>query len=102
MEPGDVDRLTKAIDKLNSTANRLDSSLNSGAPGNGNNVSNVNLNAGGWGVWISVTCVIVLAVMNNSNQVTITRLEQKYERMQDYLNSIYAQAPHLKPKEEKK
>jgi hypothetical protein len=34
----------------------------------------------------------------NGQNTKIDRLTEKYDRMQDYLNAIYAQAPQLKPK----
>jgi uncharacterized protein with von Willebrand factor type A (vWA) domain len=92
MDETDIATLIRSIDKLNDTVERR----NTGAS-IGNSV--INFNASGVVVWISLSCVAVLIVMNLMQGATITKLETKYDRMQDYLNAIYAQAPHLKPKE---
>lgn len=103
MNTEDTSRLVSAIDSLNQTAKKLD-----GLSSQGVNTTTVSLDAGGAGVWIAVTCVVVLAFMNVMQITTILRIESKYDnledkynRTQDYLNAIYAQAPQLKPKEEK-
>ncbi len=101
MDVGDVERLISAIDKLSSTAERLERNRLQA----GNSVGNIHLNAGGVGVWVSVSCVFILVVVNimqlGSTSNEIRDLKVQYTRMQDYLNAIYAQAPQLKPKEEK-
>lgn len=88
----DVERLRKATEKLASSADRV-----AGHSIGGVNNSN-RFDFGGVGVWICVTCVIVLAVLNFNQATQLSDMNRKYDRMQDYLNAIYAQAPHLKPK----
>jgi hypothetical protein len=77
------------------------------------NATSVTISAGGVGVWIATTaCLVMLAVLlvgglwmsRELNRIDVTMSERKEEadRMQTYLSAIYAQAPHLKPKDEEK
>lgn len=70
-----------------------------------NNSSNVtfSISAGGVGVWVAVTACITMLAMNVGLGVMYVDLSRKYDRTQDYLNTIYVWAPHLKekPKQEK-
>lgn len=77
------------------------------------------INASGMGVVAAVLVAIVMLVINVMQGRDIVRhdasiekmeavqraandkMEMKYERMQDHLSAIYAQAPHLKPQPEK-
>lgn len=77
------------------------------------------INAGGMAVAAAVLAAVVMLVINvmqgrdisrQSNTIdkmeiaqreAIDKMEAKYERMQDHLSAIYAQAPHLKPQPEK-
>lgn len=63
--------------------------------------------------WIAVICVVAALVWGLgkdgdkaealvSMQSEISRQQVSIDRMQDYLNAIYMQAPHLKPPEEVK
>lgn len=76
-------------------------------------VSSITVDAGGVGVWIASTaCMVMLGVLivgglwmsRELNRIDVTMSERKEEadRMQTYLSAIYAQAPHLKPKDEEK
>lgn len=82
------------------------------------NTAKAENNMGGAGVWMATTAALVMFAVNvmQSRQIdqqtatiseinrrvdsTNSELNRKYERMQDYLNAIYAQAPHLKPQEQ--
>jgi hypothetical protein len=65
----------------------------------GNNVSTMNVNAGGFGVWICTSiCMCQFAILLAGGFLYLEH-SRKIDRMQDYLNSIYLQAPQLKPKE---
>lgn len=75
------------------------------------NVSSITLYAGGVGVWIAATaCFVMLASMivgalwmsRELTRIDVALSERKEEndRMQTYLSAIYAQAPHLKAKED--
>lgn len=65
--------------------------------------STIHVNAGGAGLWIAVTCCIVTTIiaigMGIGWAVTAYKQGTQIDRMQDYLNAIYVQAPQLKPKE---
>lgn len=71
-------------------------------PGNSSNAT-IQVNAGGIGMWVAVTCCAVMFVLGVSMAVlgglAYTSTQQRLDRMQDYLNAIYMQAPQLKPKE---
>ena len=76
-----------------------------------NGVSTITVNAGGVGVWACLTaCIMMISMMliggmwmsREFNRIDreMTDRREGMERMQTYLSAIYAQAPHLKPKEE--
>lgn len=94
MDSVDTSALINAIDRLNRTAEKLDTKAS-----NSVSYGNIHFDTGGMAIWISFTLTCVLAAVNIMQLANITKLESKYERMQDYLNAIYAQAPHLKPKD---
>lgn len=70
-------------------------------PPRGDNTATIHVNAGGLGLWAAVTCAVVCGALTVVLAAGFLFLAFKYDRMQDYLNAIYAQAPHLRPKEEK-
>jgi hypothetical protein len=88
IEEGDVGKLVTAIDRLNSSIDKIDK---------GGNNSHASINANG--MYISVTCVIILLVLSLYQSRDVAEMHRKYDRMQDYLNAIYMQAPQLRPKE---
>jgi hypothetical protein len=109
----DAKELTSALrDFLNKSSDLggLSGLTNSG-------VSTVNINAGGVGIWIATTCCIAMLVsmvvgcllgcfwlqseFQHKAQIDADQ-SQKISTMYDYLSAIYAQAPQLKPKEDKK
>lgn len=94
-----------AMQRFSDNADKL-MSLNSG-----NTTSSIQVNAGGIGVWACLTaCIMMLAMVmiggmwmsREFNRIDreMTDRREGMERMQTYLSAIYAQAPHLKPKEE--
>lgn len=87
-------------DNLQSELDRLDSLLRSLQPQSRVNSAQITVSAGGVGVWIAATASILclFAVM----VLTMLYIDQRREvdDLGDYLNAIYMQAPHLKPKEE--
>lgn len=77
------------------------------------NVTTVRFEGGAVGVWICVTlCLVMFAISTvmaawmhrefTRLDVTLSERKEENDRMQTYLSAIYAQAPQLKPKEEKK
>lgn len=91
---------------LNRFSEKADSLLKTGAM----NSAKIEVNAGGVGIWIATTaCLMMLAVniilivlfvvQDAKNDKVQDTQNSKIDKMQDYLNAIYAQAPHLRPKE---
>lgn len=77
--------------------------------GSGGSSATITVNAGGWGVAIAVAaCGLMLAInimqlVDRARQDSeIRELRAADRRHDDYLSAIYMQAPHLRPKEEKK
>ncbi len=66
------------------------------------NSNNININAGGVGVWICATASLISLVLCGLMAVMFLDMNRKYDRTQDLLSVIYQQAPWLKPPEEKK
>lgn len=62
----------------------------------------ITVNAGGVGVWIATTAALVMFAVNVLLGALFVIQDSKINKMQDYLNAIYMQAPHLKPKESAK
>ena len=61
--------------------------------------STITVSAGGVGLWIAVTCTIACFIMSSGAAVLSIYGFYRGDRMSDYLQAIYAQAPQLKPKE---
>lgn len=51
---------------------------------------------------VAVTASILMAFQIQAQQAQIQTLESRADRMQDYLNFIYQQAPHLRKPEQSK
>lgn len=88
-------RLIEALDRLSSHVDRLERANQSGS---GANSTRVNINAGGVGVWISVTCcLLMLAIagvggmwlISNSirTEQAIQGLRSADETQQAYINA---------------
>ena len=76
----------------------------------GNNTTTVNVNAGGVGVWLCLTALVVVCVVSvmtaNERAKDVARQDQEIrdlrddvQALNDYLSAIYMQAPHLRPKD---
>jgi hypothetical protein len=63
------------------------------------NTATITVNAGGVGLWLAVTCCVVALVASAFLALMVHDQARQIDRLDDYLNAIYAQAPHLKPKE---
>lgn len=92
-EQGEMEAFTRALDRFSEKADRL---LNTGNM----NTAKIEVNAGGVGVWVAASSCAVMLVLNIALLFMLAGHDRKIERLQDYLQAIYAQAPHLKPKED--
>lgn len=100
--PSDAEQLARAVANLDKSLARLSQ------PHSGHVVSaNIQASAGGVGLWLSVTCtlimfvVVILQAHDKARMAEdIRELRQDYDEMQAYLNAIYQQAPQLRPKQE--
>lgn len=63
------------------------------------NVTRVEINAGGVGVWIATTACLVSMAVSLFLALWVLDLSRKVDDLSDYLSAIYMQAPYLKPKE---
>jgi len=89
--------MEQSVKDIKDSLERIGSS--SGGSQNGNNI---NINAGGVGVWICATTSLVSLVLCGLMAVMFLDMNRKYDRTQDLLSVIYQQAPWLKPPAEKK
>lgn len=93
---GDQKELIEALHRFSDRSEKL---INMHS---GNTTSSIQINAGGFGVWASLTGCLVAMVLCGVMAVMFLDMNRKYDRTQDLLSVIYQQAPWLKPPEEKK
>lgn len=90
--------LSKHLDRLEGALRRLSTNT-------GGNTATISVQAGGIGLWICVTCCAVMFALTVAivvvGGIAYTSTQQRLDRMQDYISSIYQIAPQLKPKESK-
>lgn len=78
----------------------------------GTNTTTVQINAGGVGVWLCTTALAVVCALSvvfvvvsrqeaQRRDAEVSELRRDVQTLRDYLAAIYAQAPHLKPEEER-
>ncbi len=60
------------------------------------NASSININAGGVGVWIATTACCVMMAMNLFLLFSVFNQDRRIERLEDYITSMFTQAPYLK------
>lgn len=93
--------LIRQMDRLESLGKKWLGSFDRAQSGN----ATIEIHAGGIGMWISATCCAVMFVVGMAMAIiggmAYTSTQQRLDRMQDYLNAIYTQAPQLKPKDTK-
>lgn len=65
------------------------------------NRSEVNIDAGGIGVWIATTACIVMVVVSFFLSLWVLDLSRKVSELENYVHAIYMMAPSLKPEEVK-
>lgn len=99
LTPDDVAQFSKAASAFVRAADRIEASRSGSSSS-----SSFTVNAGGTTVTVSIVLalsVLVMFVQQSSTlsaqSAQIAELNRRSDRMQDYLNAIYAQAPHLKP-----
>lgn len=63
------------------------------------NSANININAGGVGVWLSATCCAVMLAANVFLTAIVIDHNRQISDLKDYIQVIYQVAPHLKPEE---
>ncbi len=77
----------------------------------GTQTVNVSVNAGGVGIWICTTALAVVCALSiafgvisrqeaQRRDAETAELRRDVQTLKDYLAAIYAQAPHLKPKDD--
>ena len=65
----------------------------------GNQSTRIHINAEGFGVWIAATAAAVMFGCNLFLAALVIDHNRQISDLRDYLAAIYAQAPHLKPKD---
>ena len=94
LDPDDVRRLSEAITRVDRLSQEMGTNGDSHV-----NQSTVTIQAGGFALWASATCCAVMLAMNVCLLFMLDGHDRKIERLEDYLQAIYAQAPSLKPKD---
>lgn len=61
------------------------------------NVTRVEINAGGVGVWVATTACLVMLSVSFFLGLWVLDLSAKVSELNQLLNAIYMMAPHLKP-----
>jgi hypothetical protein len=69
--------------------------------GAGSSNATIQVNAGGAGLWVAVTCCAVMLAANLFLAAIVMDHSRKIDDLGDYLAAIYAQAPQLKPEDSK-
>ncbi len=93
LEPLDIERFARAVEGFQSFIDQLQEKPST------SNSSIIQINAGGLGIWLSVTCCCVCFAITMACVGLSVYNMYKTDRMSDYLQAIYLQAPQLRPKE---
>lgn len=95
----EIERFRQGVDKLGRIAEKF------GKETATTNEAHINVQAGGIGVYIASICCAVMLALTIAGSILGTTayfsMQQRMDRMQDYLNAIYMIAPQLKPKDSK-
>ncbi len=99
------------IARFGNAIGRFEKVLDSVGSGNGRNIgtSTISINAGGVGVWVAVTCCLVMLSLLLLGSLWASHEMMRYDqemqarkdensKMTAYLQAIYVQAPQLNPK----
>lgn len=84
-----IEGLTRAAERLEQASRNL--------AGNTGNQSTITLNAGGLGIWLSVTCCVVMLATNLFLVALYLDQQRQIASLNEYLAAIYMLAPSLKP-----
>ncbi len=90
-----ADKLTKAFTDLDAT---LKAELKKSASTTSTNTQTIRFDVGGVAIWLSLTCCIVTVFLVIVAGFFYVDQMRRVDKMQDYLNAIYLQAPSLRPK----
>lgn len=91
------DALDQTLDRLHSTLGNVEAMAAKFR--SNDSAATITVNAGGVGVWIATTACLVMFAVNVLLGALFVIQDGKINKMQDYLNAIYMQAPQLRPKE---
>jgi len=107
----EIEGLREALKEYTEVMRRSNPSMNGGSN------ANINVSAGGIGIWVAATaCIIMLSVLIVGGTIggmwlsrEFSRIDKELqerkgenERAQSYLSSIFLRAPQLNPDENKK
>lgn len=95
-----MDQLPEEVESMKNSVAELARSLGLNVGGN-TSTANINVNAGGVGVWIATTCCAVMLGMAVVVSAIVIDQQRQISDLHDYLSAIYAQAPHLRPEGDK-
>lgn len=88
-----------AVDDVVKRVHRAMDEVEGMAKAGNKNLTRVEINAGGVGVWIATTACLVSMAVSLFLALWVLDLSRKVSDLGDYLSAIYMQAPHLKPKD---
>lgn len=91
---GDVRALTAEVAELKKQLEGRDGKVSGFT-----NSANLNINAGGLGVWVSATCCAVVLSVTLLMGLWVVSLSARVQELNQLLNAIYMMAPHLKPED---
>lgn len=86
----EYDLLKAQIDRAEAVVKALSQPVNSSA-------SNINIHAGGIGVWICCTFCALCLMASMFTLWVVSEIKQNDRDQGNQLNAIYMMAPHLKP-----
>lgn len=93
LDAEELERFAEQVDRVDRIARALPAAVHSGGTGH----ANISVNAGGLGVWVAMTCCLVMLAVNVLLVVILVNHDRKIDDLNSYLTAIYMMAPHLKP-----
>jgi hypothetical protein len=101
MDSSPDDEFDRKYDLLKHEIDRAEDLRKSFQGATNTSASNININAGGVGVYIAATCCAVMLAVNLFLIAIIVNHERKIDDLGDYIHAIYMVAPSLKPESKK-